>query len=115
MNDWDEDSQQLHANIERVLSQAGANAIRRTDLTLEVIKRWHRDLMRQLAVPDIRYVGHFRGEPGLEGIEVKIGRAFGVRSDLVEGELNEFERQLRTKVRVLDRQIDPDQDLSDDE
>jgi fido (protein-threonine AMPylation protein) len=115
MSDWVEDSQQLQANIERLLSQASVAAIRRTELTLEVMKTWHRDLIRQLAVPDIRYVGRFRGEPGLEGIEVKIGRAFGVRSDLVQGELDEFQKQLRSKVKALDKQIKPGQAPGDDE
>lgn len=115
MSDWDEDCQQLQANIERLLSQASVDAIRRTELTLEVMKTWHRDLIRQLAVPDIRYVGRFRGEPGLEGIEVKIGGAFGVRSDLVQGELDEFQKQLRSKVKALDKQIKPGQVPGDDE
>lgn len=36
-------------------------------------KHWQAVCVQNLTVPDQRYVGAFRGEPGLENIGVKIG------------------------------------------
>jgi hypothetical protein len=37
-------------------------------------------MMEDLDVPDRRYVGAFRGEPGLERMQVRVGAIYGVDS-----------------------------------
>ena len=72
------------------------------------IRRWNRHATgrhsscRDWTCPILRYVGAFRGEPGLEGVEVRVGAHSGVRSIDVAGELRRFEEKLRTLVAELD-------------
>ena len=73
MADWDADGDRLDANLASVLGSIVAAAAKRQPITLAVIKRWHRRTMADLAVPDPRMVGRFRGEPGLEACGVRIG------------------------------------------
>ena len=47
-------------------------------------------MMEGLNVPDRRYVGAFRGEPGLERIQVRVGANYGVDSVDVSEELARF-------------------------
>ena len=78
-------------------------------MTLETIKLWHKDLIRGLKAPDPKYIGRFRGERGLEHVEVRIGKAFGVRSDLVGAEVKLFQEKLHAQMDFLDTLIDPTQ------
>ena len=87
MADWDADGPQLRANLERVLKDVARWADQRDRLTAAAIKRWHRHVMAGLAVPEPTFVGHFRGEPGLEGQPVYIGSRRGTRAERVAGEV----------------------------
>ena len=71
--------------------------------------------MHRLTPPDRRYIGRFRGEPGLEGCEVSIGEDRGVSSDRVADELIAFEAKLQRAVKTLDGLIKPEQEMSADE
>ena len=72
-------------------------------------------MMAGLDCPDPRAVGRFRGEAGLEGLEVRVGQFVGTQSDQVADELNAFERHLREVVRLLDDLIAPGKDLNADD
>jgi Fic family protein len=115
MADWDEDSPQLRANLTHVLSSARDEAINRVAPQLSTARSWHRGMMKGLAVPQVDYVGRYRGETGLEGIDVRIGDYYGVRSDLVAAALAQFEQTLQSAVTTLDQQIKPNQDLTADQ
>ena len=58
--------------------------------------------MTGLDVPDTRFVGAFRGEPGLENVRVRVGANYGVEPANVAQELEEFESKLQTLVAELD-------------
>jgi Fic family protein len=58
--------------------------------------------MEGLDVPNPRFVGAFRGESGLESIQVRVGSNFGVDSAKVAEELTRFEAKLQTLVANLD-------------
>src|SRR6185437_15333355 len=58
------------------------SAQRREFPTPASAKRWQSLLMKNLTVPDARYVGAFRGEPDLEKIQVRVGVHYG--ADAVE-------------------------------
>jgi hypothetical protein len=70
--------------------------------------------MKGLTVPDARFVGAFRGEPGLENIQVRIGAHYGVDASEVADELAQFETKLRALVKELDSMVhagqEPDAD-----
>jgi fido (protein-threonine AMPylation protein) len=70
--------------------------------------------MRGLDVPDSRWVGAFRGEPGLENVQVRVGANYGVDTSKVAGELKRFEKKLQTLVTELDASLsigeEPDAD-----
>jgi Fic family protein len=112
MSDWDDNSPQLHANLARILAYASEDARRRVEPTLDATLKWHKDLMHGLDVLDKKYVGRFRGLPGLEGCQVGIAGYFGVRADLVPGQLKAFEQELQRRVKLLDAQIIPGWDPS---
>lgn len=102
MPDWDEDSPQLRQNLARVLDEIVRTSEAREAPTLKAAKHWHALIMQGLDVPDARYVGTFRGEPGLEIVQVKVGHDYGVDSAQVAKELRSFEAKLQTLVRQLD-------------
>ena len=58
--------------------------------------------MRNLSVPDAGYVGAFRGEAGLETLQVRVGANYGVASADVAEELARFETKLQSLVTELD-------------
>ena len=62
-----------------------------------------------------RYVGAFRGEPGLERTGVKIGRYRGTKPAKVAEELRRFEEILQAAVAQLDRALQVGKDLDADE
>lgn len=64
--------------------------------------------MEGLEADDAKYVGAFRGEPGLENIEVQIGIHYGVPANSVAGELQRFEAKLQETVDWLDKEIPAD-------
>ena len=114
MPNWDEDSPQLRRNLSKVLDEIVLAAQRREFPTLASAKHWQSLLMKNLAVPDARFVGAFRGEPGLENIQVRVGAHYGVDAAEVAEELTGFERKLHALIRELDAMLptgqEPDAD-----
>lgn len=102
MADWDANSAPLEQNLLRVLETIRDNARRRTVLSVETARRWHAETLRNLTVPNPRYVGRFRGEPGLEKVQVHIGGQFGVAARDVASALAAFERTLQPVIARLD-------------
>jgi hypothetical protein len=111
---WDEDSPELRRNLSKVLDEIFRSAQRREFPTLASAKRWQSLLMKNLTVPDARFVGAFRGEPGLERIQVRVGGHYGLDAAEVAEELAEFERKLHALLRELDTMLpagqEPDAD-----
>ena len=58
--------------------------------------------MAGLKVPDEKYVGRFRGEPGLETTRVWVGGHEGAPPERVASELAAFEQTLQRAVAALD-------------
>jgi hypothetical protein len=108
MADWDVDSPQLRQNLIEVLRRILGDARARAFPTVELARRWHFDMMQGLEVPAPSFQGNFRGEPGLENIEVRIGRRRGVPAAEVAGELARLERTVQQAVGRLDELIPPD-------
>ena len=102
MPNWDDDSPQLRRNLSKVLDEIVRAAQRREFPTLASAKHWQSLLMKSLAVPDERFVGAFRGEAGLENIQVRVGAHYGVDAAEVAEELAGFERKLHALIRELD-------------
>lgn len=114
MPSWDEDSPALRRNLSKVFDEIVRSAQRREFPTLTSAKHWQSLLMKDLTVPDGRFVGAFRGEPGLEKIQVRIGVHYGVDAAEVAEELAEFQKKLHALLRELDTMLptgqDPDAD-----
>lgn len=114
MPSWDEDSPELRRNLSKVFDEIVRSAQRREYLTVASAKRWQSLLMKNLTVPEVRFVGTFRGEPGLEKIQVRVGVHYGVDPAEVAKELAEFERKLHALLRELDAMLpagqEPDAD-----
>jgi hypothetical protein len=111
---WDEDSPQLRRNLSKVLDEIVRSAQRREFPTLASAKRWQSLLMKNLTVPDARFVGAFRGERGLEKIQVRVGVHYAVDAAEVAEALAGFERKLHALLRELDLMLpaaqEPDAD-----
>ena len=104
MPDWDEDSPQLRHNLSAILEEIVDGADQRETPTVEIARRWQRRFMRGLKA-EPRYVGAFRGEPGLERTGVKIGAFRGASAAQVSSELKRFETRLKAAVKQVDRAI----------
>jgi len=115
MADWDADSAQLEQNLLIALETIRDNARRRPALSLETARQWHVESLRDLAVPDARYVGGFRGEPGLEKVQVHVGGRFGVAARDVASALAAFERTIQPVITRLDALILADTDPNADQ
>jgi len=115
MPNWDEDSPRLRANLTKVLKEIARRAELRETPTVEEARRWHSLFMEGLDVPDARYVGAFRGEPGLEKVQVKVGAHRGAASTRVGEELKHFEATVQTLVAGLDKLLPIDQELDADQ
>lgn len=115
MPNWDEDSPELRENLRAVLQDIRDTARQRQPLTLKVIRGWHTDTMRGLASPDKKRIGQFRGEPGLEKLEVSIGSHPGTRADQVATELEDFSLRLSRIVSRLDDVISSEAELTADQ
>jgi hypothetical protein len=61
--------------------------------------------MEGLEPDDEKYVGAFRGERGLEDIQMAIGAHYGVSPNSVAEELRNFEAKLQETVARLDKVI----------
>lgn len=64
---------------------------------------------------EARYVGAFRGEPGLEKTGVKIGAYLGTPAAQVKEDLKNFEQTLQAVVKQLDRALPVDKKLDADQ
>lgn len=102
MADWDADSAGLRQNLIGALRDARNRAARRDVPTVEAARRWQRDTMAGVTVPDKKYVGRFRGEAGLETTRVWVGAREGAPRGRVASELAAFERTLQRAVAALD-------------
>jgi Fic family protein len=115
MADWDDNSPELGVNLAELSLVIRSEAALRTVPTIAAVRGWHRLMMRGLNVPKPEYVGRYRGEPGVEGVNVRIGHHYGVRSDLVAGAVAEFEDTLQRALAALDEDIDVGQELTGDQ
>jgi hypothetical protein len=113
--EWDKDSPRLRQNLGQVLREIILAAERREVPTLEAARHWQSRMMEGLKVPDRRYVGAFRGEPGLERIQVRVGANYGVDSVEVSQELARFETKLQALVAELDALLSMVQELDADQ
>jgi Fic family protein len=111
MPDWDEDSAELRANLTRVLAHIRDAARRRQRPTVQDARRWHADMMQGLDPDDVairdHFRGVFRGEPGLDGYNVRVGPHVAVPAKSVAAELGDFERRLQAEVQRLDAKLPP--------
>jgi hypothetical protein len=112
--EWDADSPRLRRNLTEVLRDARDRALRREVPSLEDVRRWHRDTMAGLEVPDVSCVGRFRGEPSLESVRVWVGPHEGVPPDEVAEALRAFEQTLQQAVVALDALYPRGQDIDVD-
>jgi fido (protein-threonine AMPylation protein) len=112
--DWEKDSLRLNDNLVAVLKLAAFAAERREIPTLTAARNWHKRMNRGLVIPRARFVGAFRGEPGLERIHVRVGSRYGAKPADVAKELNEFEAKLQAIVSELDANLPSHVRLSQD-
>ena len=115
MPSWDEDSPELRRNLSKVFDEVVRSAQRREFPTLASAKGWQSQLMKNLTVPDARFVGAFRGESGLEKIQVRVGVHYGVDAAEVAEELAGFERKLHALLRELDTMLPTGQERDADQ
>jgi Fic/DOC family len=112
--DWDQDGPTLQVNLERVLAVVTQWANRRNNINAATIKRWHRWTMAGLDVPHAKFVGRFRGEPGLEDQRVFVGTNEGTAPALVIGAVEGFVERLQSVLSELDRLLPRDAELDRD-
>lgn len=115
MPNWDEDSARLRQNLAHVLEQIHRASEARATPTVEAARNWQAQLMSGLDVPYPRSKGTFRGEPGLENVQVKIGVLFGVDASKVASELTRFEKKLQSLVAEMDALLPPGQESDADQ
>ena len=102
MPDWDEDSPRLRENLAAVLMEIVRSSQSRERPTLEAARRWHTLIMQGLDLPDVRYVGTFRGAPGLELVQVRVRGIYGADASKVEAEVTRFEAKIQQLIAQLD-------------
>ena len=95
----------MRENLARVLEEVHRGATQRETPTLQAAKGWQTRLMAGLDVPDSRFVGAFRSEPGLENLQIKVGANFGIESGKVAEELSRFEAKLQMLVAEMDAEL----------
>jgi Fic family protein len=115
MTDWDADTPKLHDNLTRLLRRIRQDARRRDSPTVEDARHWHAEAMQNLQVPDQKFVGAFRGEAGLENIQVRIAGRYGVAAPEVAVELAHFDQILQRVIGRLDEWIPRDTELDADQ
>jgi Fic family protein len=113
--EWDEDSPRLRKNLSQILKEIVRAAERREIPTVEAARHWQSRMMEGLNVPDRLYVGAFRGEPGLERTQVRVGANYGVDSVDVSEELARFQTKLQTLVAELDSMLPTNRELDRDQ
>jgi hypothetical protein len=103
--DWDENSPQLKKNLAQLLAEISSDTRRRSFPTVEMARHWQDACMKGLTPDDPRYVGAFRGEPGLERTWVEVRPYWGADPARVAAELRQFEKELRFRVALLDADL----------
>ena len=78
-------------------------------------RHWQILFLEGLTASEPRYIGAFRGEPGLEKTRVKIGNYWGVPPGKVAEELQRFEGKLQAAVAQLDQELAVGDELDADE
>lgn len=89
-------------DLDTVLDAVAANASVRVRPSLQDARDWQTATMNGLDVPDPLYVGRFRGEPGLENVDVEVGAYPGTPASDVAHELSIFETRVHAAVAELD-------------
>ena len=115
MPDWNADSPLLTENLSRVLVGIKLRAERRRIPTLEDARAWQLRFLEGLDVPESRFVGAFRGEPGIENVRVRVGPNLGVEPPNVAEELWRFEERLQAFVAELDAMVPAGQEPDEDQ
>ena len=105
MADWDADSPTLQQNLVETLRRIRDSAALRGMARVSDAMTWHREIMDGLDVPKLEYVGRFRGEDGLEAVQVVVGPHEGVPPDQVAEAVAIFERKLNQVLARLDSLI----------
>lgn len=105
MPSWDDDSPELRRNLTQLLEDIAHAAGQRTPPTVAAARVWQSKAVQGLEVPKTEFVGSFRGEPGLENLQVRIGATFGVAAINVAAELARFEGKLQKTVADLDARL----------
>lgn len=105
INDWDDDSAILHDNLMRTLRAVRDQATARNPIQAEDVKDWHTEIMKNLRVPKQEYVGRFRGEKGIEDVQVIIGQCRCVTPDKVSSAIYQFNINLKKVLHRLDELI----------
>lgn len=113
--DWEKDSPQLRANLAEILEGIAAAANQRVKPTVEIARHWQAIAMRNLEVREARFIGAFRGEPGLENVNVRVGANYGVDPADVAEALEQFEAKLQMLVAELDAVLPSGQALNPDQ
>lgn len=113
--DWDEDSPQLHENLEKLLRRLVNDASSRAVPHIGMAKEWHSLLMDGLDAEGRPFlIGKFRGERGLEKVAVRVGGAECVLPSAVAAELEQFEAKLQSIVADLDEKFPAGADVDRD-
>ncbi len=115
MPNWDEDSPRLRENLAQILAQIIHEAPLRERPTRETARRWQALFMEGLQLPDTKYAGAFRGEPGLEETGVRVGANYGVPPSEVSEALTQFEAKLQSIVNELDVELPVGQEPNADQ
>jgi len=105
INNWDDDSSTLHDNLMRTLRTVRDQATARKPIQAEDVKDWHTGIMENLKVPKQEYVGRFRGEKGLEDVQVIIEQYSGIEPDKVSTAIYHFNIILKKVLLRLDELI----------
>ncbi len=105
MADWDAESSTLQQNLVRTLRQIRDSAALHGTVRARDAATWHREIMDGLEVPKPEYVGTFRGDPGMEEVQVLVGPHEGVPPDQVLDSVVSFERKLNEVLARLDSLI----------
>ena len=103
--DWDADSPGLRRNLVGLLESIKQDARQRKQPTVETARSWQSEIMRNLQAGDPKYVGAFRGEAGLENVQVQVNGIFGVAAPEVADALREFEQRLQSALAHLDNLV----------
>ena len=107
MPDWDQESEQLSSNLSQILKQLVDSAEHRAMPTVRMARLWHIAMMQGLEAPDPRYIGSFRGEKGLERVQVRIGHHYGAPAEQINQELDGFIKKLQQAITLLDDTVAP--------